>query len=192
MRCYFRDSISKAATRFATAVGLIFGFCFTCSAEAPHAVSGARAAVSTPPAEMIKDPNELFRQAFDAMQTGDLDNSKILFEAGLSIAPNDAKGHFYYGELLSRQGQSYLADQQYSLAAKLGGTGPIAEKAKAKLPSTYQVRPGDTVFSIALDHGFNYRDIIAYNHMDISSGVSEMKLPTTLLIPPSGYKASGP
>ncbi|MDR7009889.1 LysM peptidoglycan-binding domain-containing protein [Paraburkholderia strydomiana] len=125
------------------------------------------------------------------MQRGDLDNSKILFETGLSVAPNDAKGHFYYGELLSRQGQSDLADQQYAIAAKLGGTGPIVDKAKAKLPSTYHVRPGDTVFSIAVEHGFNYRDIIAYNHLDISPGVSQVNLPGTLLIPPSGYSYTG-
>ena len=192
MKLSFRNPIAKPATLFATAAGLIIGFCLTCSAEAPRGASSAKGPVNTPPAEMIKNPDDLFRQAFNAMQKGDLETSKLLFEAGLSIAPDDAKGHFYYGELLCRQGQSNLADQQYYRAAQLAGTGPIAEKAQAKLPSTYQVRPGDTVFSIALDHGFNYRDIIAYNHMDISSDVSRIKLPATLLIPPLGYKASGP
>ena len=43
---------------------------------------------------------------------------------------------------------------------------PAAAPAAAKRPDLYTVRRGDTMYSIALDHGLDYKDIAAWNNID--------------------------
>jgi lipoprotein NlpD len=42
---------------------------------------------------------------------------------------------------------------------------PAAEEAKPDARGTYTVRRGDTLLRIALDHGQNYRDLVAWNNL---------------------------
>jgi lipoprotein NlpD len=42
---------------------------------------------------------------------------------------------------------------------------PVAEEPKADARGTYTVRRGDTLLRIALDHGQNYRDLVAWNNL---------------------------
>jgi lipoprotein NlpD len=42
---------------------------------------------------------------------------------------------------------------------------PVAEEPKPDARGTYTVRRGDTLLRIALDHGQNYRDLVAWNNL---------------------------
>lgn len=63
----------------------------------------------------------------------------------------------------------------------------IAGNAFAQLPqSTYQVKPGDTMARIALDHGISPRDLVSWNAVDPNQLVVGQILS---LVPPSGFVA---
>ena len=60
---------------------------------------------------------------------------------------------------------------------------PLAvEPALAAPPSTYTVKPGDTLYSIALSHGIDYRDLARWNKLD---DPTKMKVGQALRIVPT-------
>jgi lipoprotein NlpD len=58
---------------------------------------------------------------------------------------------------------------------------PAAEETKPDARGTYTVRRGDTLLKIALDHGQNYRDVVAWNNL---SDPDDIKVGQVLKVAP--------
>jgi lipoprotein NlpD len=63
-----------------------------------------------------------------------------------------------------------------------------AEEAKPDARGTYTVRRGDTLLRIALDHGQNYRDLVAWNNL---SDPDDIKVGQVLKVAPSERNGNG-
>ena len=60
---------------------------------------------------------------------------------------------------------------------------PAAKPAEPARAETYTVKPGDTLYAIALDHGLDYRDIAAWNNLD---NVNVIRVGQQLRLTPPG------
>lgn len=69
----------------------------------------------------------------------------------------------------------------------LPSPAPSADDNKPDARGTYTVRRGDTLLRIALDHGQNYRDLIAWNNL---SDPNDIKVGQVLKVAPSERTAS--
>lgn len=65
---------------------------------------------------------------------------------------------------------------------------PRAEAPRQDARGTYTVRRGDTLLRIALDHGQNYRDLIAWNSL---ADPDDIKVGQVLRVSPPGEKVAG-
>jgi lipoprotein NlpD len=65
---------------------------------------------------------------------------------------------------------------------------PPAEEPKEDARGTYTVKKGDTLLRIALDHGQNYRDLVAWNNL---ANPNDIKVDQVLRVaPPEGVQVS--
>lgn len=60
---------------------------------------------------------------------------------------------------------------------------PVPRAPEAARPDTYIVKPGDTLYSIALDHGLDYRELAAWNNLE-NVGVIRVGQQLRLTAPP--------
>jgi lipoprotein NlpD len=58
-----------------------------------------------------------------------------------------------------------LPKQATAASTSAASTKPVARPAEAR-PELYTVKPGDTLYSIALEHGLDYRDLALWNGLD--------------------------
>jgi lipoprotein NlpD len=65
---------------------------------------------------------------------------------------------------------------------------PAAEESKPDARGTYTVRRGDTLLRIALDHGQNYRDLVAWNNL---ADPDDIKVGQLLKVAPSERNGNG-
>jgi lipoprotein NlpD len=65
---------------------------------------------------------------------------------------------------------------------------PAAEESKPDARGTYTVRRGDTLLKIALDHGQNYRDLVAWNNL---ADPDDIKVGQVLKVAPSERNGNG-
>jgi lipoprotein NlpD len=65
---------------------------------------------------------------------------------------------------------------------------PAVEEAKPDARGTYTVRRGDTLLRIALDHGQNYRDLVAWNNL---ADPDDIKVGQVLKVAPAERNGNG-
>jgi lipoprotein NlpD len=65
----------------------------------------------------------------------------------------------------------------------------IIEESRGDARGTYTVRRGDTLLRIALDHGQNYRDLVAWNSLD---DANDIKVGQVLRVAPAGAAVERP
>jgi lipoprotein NlpD len=85
--------------------------------------------------------------------------------------------------------RSSAASAQTSPASTL--SGPAGQAAAAPLgpppPGYYRVKPGDTLYRVALDNGQNYRDIAAWNNL---ANPNQIEVGQLLRVAPPGQNAA--
>jgi lipoprotein NlpD len=84
---------------------------------------------------------------------------------------------------MTQKAKAPVDDRRPSAAAqKPLAVEPALVPGPAAPPSTYVVKPGDTLYSIALSHGIDYRDLARWNKLD---DPTKMKVGQALRIVPS-------
>jgi lipoprotein NlpD len=63
---------------------------------------------------------------------------------------------------------------------------PVADESKEDARGTYTVKRGDTLLRIALDHGQNYRDVVAWNNL---ANPNDIKVDQVLRVAPPEHGA---
>ncbi|MBM4441098.1 MAG: tetratricopeptide repeat protein, partial [Candidatus Rokubacteria bacterium] len=90
-----------------------------------------RQASSATPAE------EHFRQAFDLLQAGKVDDATVEFQTGLRKKPGEPRAHFYVAEAYRRRGDVRPAIEHYRAALAGGVPDPLAAQARTEVASLY-------------------------------------------------------
>jgi lipoprotein NlpD len=84
--------------------------------------------------------------------------------------------------------QAPVIDRIPPPAESTRASAPAAEEPKEDARGTYTVKKGDTLLRIALDHGQNYRDLVAWNSL---ANPNDIKVDQVLRIaPPEGGQVS--
>jgi lipoprotein NlpD len=80
-----------------------------------------------------------------------------------------------------------IIDRAPPVAVSRPAPAPV-EQPKEEARGTYTVRKGDTLLRIALDHGQNYRDIVAWNNL---ANPNDIKVDQVLRVAPPDQHVSG-